>query len=111
MISIFVVSQNADLCEGRGPMVHKGYFVKREDAVEFSHTLSGIMGTRSGVNVEMVVLCETLDDHAEYRKEQIKRRAIDKLTDEELEVLGLDSEIKVQDFIDIDIGFNFREKK
>ena len=89
MYTIYVVRQNADLTEGRGPMMPKAYFASQDDASEFALTLPGVMGTRQGVDVGAIHVHESLDEHPDWTIEKIRQTALEKLTDLEKQALGL----------------------
>lgn len=49
MDKVYVVFENADSTEGRGPMVQvpdTGFFVTEKEAWDFADTLSGVMGQK-----------------------------------------------------------------
>jgi hypothetical protein len=90
MREIWTAMQNADLTEGRGPMVAKGYFFDKSVAERVALTLPGVMGIGNGV-VDGPV--KVYDNYAEWAGEHFaKARAtgLAKLTTEERRALGLE---------------------
>jgi hypothetical protein len=80
---------NSDLTEGRGPMKHVAYFSNRPDA-ERSVKGMGVMGVGNGEvkQIEITVY----DSFAEFfgpKYEELRRSALDKLTREERDALGI----------------------
>lgn len=88
MLKIYAAQQNADLQEGRGPMVPKGYFTQLSDAETFAKTLPGVMGVGHG-EVIAIEVCEELADHPAWTKERLRESALAKLTVAERKALGL----------------------
>jgi hypothetical protein len=89
MITAYSVKQNVDLTEGRGPVVTKAIFLHEEDAQEFAKTLSGVMGTRQGVEIELCNIFEELYECKSYQKDVLRQQALRKLSNAEKEALGL----------------------
>jgi hypothetical protein len=89
MITVFAVQQNADLTEGRGPMVNRALFIDEADAHEFSETLDGAMGSRSGIKVVPLQVYHRLSECPEFSRKHLRKKALAKLTPEEIEVLGI----------------------
>lgn len=86
--------RNADMTEGRGPMVNDRAFVHREDAANYIDSRSGCMGRRAKWSEEKYgdwdiqtvhVLTGPFDPEAEA-----KAKALAKLTAEERKILGLE---------------------
>ena len=88
-IACFQSLINSDLTEGRGPMRHVGYFKFRPDA-EDSVKGMGVMGVGNGeVKQVEVIIYDDISEFNEGRKEEIKRKALNKLSYEEKRALGL----------------------
>ena len=95
---IYQTKRNADMTEGRGPMVNDLAFKKKEHAEEYINTKAGVMGRRMkwseerhgdwGVFPVEVLCCSVIDE--KKRIEHIRKCAIEKLSDEEITALGLD---------------------
>ena len=88
-IPVFESQVNADSTEGRGPMIHVGYFTHRNDA-EHSVRGQGTMGIGNGVvfHTEIVIF----ESYAEFDKEtknELRQSALAKLSGAEREALGL----------------------
>lgn len=60
-VSIYVARQNADLTEGRGPYVNRGYFLIREEAERVNTALNGVMGTPNNATVDRVSVYTSAD--------------------------------------------------
>ena len=88
MIKIYASMQNADLNEGRGPMVSRGYFTDKLDAEVFARTLQGVQGFGHGEVKEFEVF-ESLSENPKWTKAQAIDAAKAKLSNDELKVLGL----------------------
>lgn len=89
MREIWTATQNADLTEGRGPMVPKGHFFDRGDAEKAALALPGVMGIGNG---EVSGPIKVYDNYAEWAGEHYaKARAsgLAKLTADERRALGL----------------------
>lgn len=89
MKSIFVVTQNSDLNEGRGVNRPVAYFTTYKDAEAFAEVTPGVMGTSMGVRIEKIEVYDYLHEHPKATKEVIKDKALAKLTDYERQILGL----------------------
>jgi hypothetical protein len=59
---IYVARQNADLTEGRGPYVPRGYFFVRAEAEKANEMLMGVMGTANEAKVDTVKVYLTAQD-------------------------------------------------
>ena len=89
MKTIYVALENADLNEGRGPMIERGYFTKREDAVLFAEKVcKGVQLIGYG-EVKEITVCDNLSEHGEWRKNDARESALKKLTAKEREALGV----------------------
>lgn len=97
MITIFPAMQNADLTEGRGPMVAKAYFTNKADADQAARRLDGVMGIGFGQVGAPVEVYESFDEWPGHvlpeRPDAVRARAIEKiatvLSPEEMDALGL----------------------
>ena len=95
--NVYEVLANSDTVEGRGPMVGIALFTNETIAWEYANSKKGIMGrsnngdwrTYSGgrdldVRVRVLHSCLT-----EVDNDQKRQRALQKLSREDLEILGL----------------------
>jgi hypothetical protein len=89
MFHIYAALQNADLTEGRGPMIPRAHFTMENDCNAFLLTLDGIFGSRQGLECECVTVYEKLLECPDYREEVVRAQALSKLTEEEKKILGL----------------------
>ena len=89
-LKILVVKKNADMTEGSGPMMPVAYFTEFDDALQCKNKIPGIMGTRSGIEIEEIIVFDNFNDWNHGRLDKIKKRALEKLTVEERKVLGFD---------------------
>lgn len=97
-IECFKVMGNTDTTEGRGPMIVAARFSTREAAESFVKSPSyakwcvmGIMSENDLRNIkeETIVILDSLDEMKMLAKEELKIRALAKLTSEEKLALGL----------------------
>ena len=99
MFTIYQVWWESDMTEGRRPKRYVTSFMVEEDAWSYANSKSGLMGrkcedwrTYSGGqdwDVRQVNVYETLDESSEATKEDIKKKALAKLTTIEKAILGL----------------------
>lgn len=97
MSTVAVVMKNADFTEGRGPMVLHKIFDKVEHAEEYISKQEGIYGSKQekgkyGWNGYSVSIMEVLTDSDSVLREEeeiARKRAMNKLTPRERELLGL----------------------
>lgn len=103
----YVVKKNADMTEGRGPMIPVAYFLYEDVAWGFADQHTGVMGRRpnSGTwrmekygdwEVEEIDIQEitNIPDLKQQQQEEKKRQALAKLTQEERDLLGLRSNFR-----------------
>lgn len=97
MLIIYQTNRNSDTTEGRGPMVPDLAFTKRSLAETYIDGQPGVQG-RTGKwsqekygdwNISEVEVLDELPENIEKKKQEIRKRALNKLTDEERKVLGL----------------------
>lgn len=96
-MKVYMTYRNADTTEGRGPMVPDKCFSKLEDANDYIDLQSGVMGRKAKWSeqkhgdwyVAEVNVCDSLGDAEHQRIEEIKRKALSKLTPEGKRRLGL----------------------
>lgn len=89
MFHIYAALQNADLTEGRGPMIPRAHFTMEDNCHAFLLTLDGIYGSRQGLECECITVYETLQECPDYQDKVVRAQALSKLTEEEKRVLGL----------------------
>lgn len=93
-MKIYLTKVNADLTEGRGPMVNDLAFVSREYAADYIDNMPGIMGRRAKWSKEKYG--DWIIDEIEVREKpydknyELKLKALAKLTKEERNILGLE---------------------
>jgi len=96
-MKIYQTYYNADMTEGRGPMVPGPAFLNRQHAVEYIDVQPGVMGRRARWSLEkygdwdvreIEVHERSLIDAAKER-ERIKAEALKKLSPTERAALGL----------------------
>lgn len=88
---------NADMTEGRGPMIPSYAFLHREHAAAYIDAQEGVMGYRAkwteqeygDWRMKKIEVLECNYDESEQRKKELKNQALNKLTQEEKEILGL----------------------
>lgn len=84
---LYAAMKCSDLTEGRGPMITIGTFWNKYDAAEAARGW-GVMGVGDGEVREIKVY----DSWTEFKKlelEDVRQKALSKLTDEERMVLGI----------------------
>src|SRR5580693_2971224 len=80
---------NSDLTEGRGPMRHVAYFTNRHDA-ERAVKGMGVMGVGDGeVKQIEITVYESFAEYFGPKYEQLRSSALQKLSREEREALGV----------------------
>jgi hypothetical protein len=105
MFCVYLVLYNADQTEGRGPMIPDVAFSKREDAEAYIDKKPGIMGYfppegrtayrkrhghyEGGWEIQTIQVADSLAGAQLIKIENIRAKAIKKLTEEERAVLGL----------------------
>lgn len=93
MIEIYIVKLNADLTEGRGPMVFHSAWEDKIEAEKVADYIDPYFKPgqrRSGLSsVEPAILHESFDEYKNNGDKKIKERALAKLTDYEKKLLGL----------------------
>lgn len=97
MITIYNVYVNSDLTEGRGPMVFKAAFENKEDAEKAANEFDPYcvkgnkpQGLKSGwADIRVSSLFKDYQEYKNNSDEEIKKRALAKLTDYEKELLNL----------------------
>lgn len=90
MFTAFATYRNADMTEGRGPMVLDKVFIKEEDANDYIYQQSGVMGRRPAEGetwdemgdwqIKPLNILEHLLDGVDYQRQQLLERAYSKLT-------------------------------
>lgn len=96
-MKVYMTKRNADMIEGRGPMIDDLCFSERTHAEQYIDTKSGVMGRKAKWSTEKYgdwlveeidVLTHSVVDAEEERK-NIAAEALSKLDDREIEALGL----------------------
>jgi hypothetical protein len=95
--TVYLTRYNYDMTEGRGPMVNDVCFFNEQDAKDYIDSKSGVMGRKEkwsekqygDWDVVPVTVYPNLASEEEIRKDKVRRKALDKLNQEEKEVLGL----------------------
>lgn len=85
-MKVYMTKRNADMTEGRGPMVNDLCFLHRKDANDYIDTKYGDW------EVKEIEVLEYNVAEAMKEKKRIKKAALAKLTNKELEILGLSKE-------------------
>jgi hypothetical protein len=94
---IWQTYRNADMIEGRGPSIPDLAFLHRQHAANYIDAQDGVMGRRVKWSKDTfgdwyMTRVEVLEyDYmeSEQRKEELKEQALNKLSQEEKEILGL----------------------
>ena len=92
MKTVYAVYKPIDLGEGRLPPVLDCLFYEKEEATLFAdgqYGIQGLKGFSGGWDVRDVVLYDNAWQRGREVEEDIRKRALNKLTTEEKEVLGL----------------------
>lgn len=90
MKTIYLAGYNSDTTEGRGPTVYVAAFASREDAEAACLDLPGVFGTKNTTKPKEMVMYNSYEEWAEKHHEaELRRKALAKLTDEEMRALGL----------------------
>jgi hypothetical protein len=86
----FEAYTNSDLTEGRGHKVSIGFFTHQSDAVQAAKK-RGVWGSDASVEKATVKIriYESFDEYKNATDENIREKALSKLTDDEKRVLGL----------------------
>jgi hypothetical protein len=87
-IHVFEAYTNSDTIEGRGSDVHIGYFTHPDDAHAAARG-QGVMGGDAYVRPVAIKIYTTLQEFTGVKNEELRQRALEKLTPEEREALGL----------------------
>jgi hypothetical protein len=99
MITVWATYRNADMTEGKGPMVLDKVFLHENDAHTYISGQRGIMGrtpqqfgktgweNMGDWKVEPLPVLDGLDESGEYDREMAVRRAYSKLTQEERDAI------------------------
>jgi len=89
MRTVWLAQENADLTEGRGPMVTKGAFFCKEDAERAAANLKRVYGFGHGeVAREPLEVWNSFEEWQQHNDNAVRSRALAKLTPEEREALG-----------------------
>src|SRR5574343_1138633 len=94
---VYLTKRNADMTEGRGPMVNDLCFANRNEAEAYIDEQDGVMGRRERWSqrafgdwtIDEVEVLDSYRDALAVKKESLKARALLKLTKEEKAALGL----------------------
>lgn len=103
-MEIYVVFKNADFTEGRGPMQFHLAFTDGEEAIRYVEKQQGIYGSPqrvergkyghfaygNGYEIDKVVVHRSVAEVIRNQKEEARKKALAKLTEEEIELLGLE---------------------
>ncbi len=99
LINLFAVTSNTDLTEGRGATIVKGHFRERHIAEatvrDQRYSRYCVMGYQSSQDAKFQVRDDTIRIYSSVEEffgntvEERKKRAIAKLTDDDLDALGL----------------------
>lgn len=84
---IYVAQHNSDMTEGRGPMVDIAAFEKKQDALAAAKGM-GVMGYGDGEVKEMMVFA-SIAEWKQGEQDKLRASAVSKLTDAEIEALGI----------------------
>lgn len=103
MEKIYIVFKNADFVEGRGPMQFHMAFSDGEEAIKYVKVKPGIFGLQkvernkyglfacaNGYEINEVYLYDTVSSYEEIQNQEKIRNALNKLTEEEKKLLGLE---------------------
>jgi len=94
---VWVARRNADMTEGRGPMVLDSIWANEEIAAEYIDAQPGIMGVNrkwstentGSWEIERIRVFTNVKDMADIKREKLKNQALQKLSKAEREALGL----------------------
>ena len=93
-MKIYLTKVNADLNEGRGPMVNDLAFKHKEDAMAYIDYRPGVMGRSKKWSEEKYSdwIIEEIEvrEHPYNEQHEAKLKILAKLTKEERKILGLD---------------------
>lgn len=103
MDKVYVVLRNADSTEGRGPMLLHAAFSDGEEAIKYVEKQGGIFGSKqevvrgkyghyasgNGYQIVEQPVYKSGEDIETIEREQLRARALGKLSEEEREVLGI----------------------
>lgn len=92
MLKIYLVKENFDLTEGRGPMRTIAAFTNQKDAEHYAiKYCRGVMGTKPTIleSVEELHVAESLYEMVNIKLTVLREQALRKLSSEEQEALGL----------------------
>lgn len=97
-IECFEVFGNTDTTEGRGPMKIVARFSNENEAIKYvkspAYKRWCVMGYQSNydlnnIHKSVIIILDSLDEFEVYTKEDLRRKALNKLSKEEQEALGL----------------------
>lgn len=94
---VYLVKYNADMTEGRGPMMLSCIFSTRAEAEQYIDDKPGVMGIRRKWSqqqygdwiVEEKMVYDSADSIREENKKAVRERALSKLTQEERDALDI----------------------
>lgn len=97
MFLVYGAYKNADMTEGRGPMVLDRTFSFEEDCNNYIDKQSGVMGRKAQWSrkrfgdweTKPIYVFESADEAEKVYTEEIREKAMKKLTDLEKKALGL----------------------
>ena len=84
-IPVFEVRQNADMTEGRGPMIHYAFFTNEDDAKQ----VVGPNNSWYDYRPNTLIVFDNIAEYNEKNRKDIIRRALKKLSEDERVALGL----------------------
>ncbi len=101
--NVYIVNVNVDFTEGRGPMVFDSVWSDGEEAIKYVSGKSGIYGSKqlverdkygyfayaNGYNIEEKTLLTNVEEKNKKDQEDVRLKALAKLSKEERKVLGL----------------------
>lgn len=91
---VYVTYKNADMTEGRDPMVAVNAFSAKKDAEAFIDVQPGCMGRthrwsqRSDWAVRPMAVYDSLEEAVQGEQDEIRKNALNKLTEQEKKALG-----------------------
>lgn len=97
MFLVYGAYKNADMTEGRGPMVLDKTFSLKEDCDNYIDKQSGVMGRKGKWSeakygdweTKAINVCESVDEADKVHIEEIREKALKKLSVLEKKALGL----------------------
>lgn len=100
MTAVYVVMRNSDFTEGRGPMVMDSLWMNAKDAVRYAESIEpygakmemgkyGAFAYGQFLEIKLQEVMDSYEDMTQKKENELREKALAKLSDKEKKVLGL----------------------